>query len=634
MKIIEYSDESSNDNWWNNEAVNKDEGGKGLLGNDSVVNLIASSGGERERECDRDGMNIENDRESCGSSGTLSARKRTIEDAAAGEASGKKKMHAASTSKVGKAKDNGGADASQAARPDTSFNKNSSDKGEDARVVYKYNSKDKGPYVVYVYGSANKDNKMPHPLTIAKLVTNLVGNEVMEIKSIGRGKVLVHTRTAAGANSLISLQLLKDKGYRAFVPTHLVSRAGVIGDIPEEFDDEFLKANMRSACKIVEARRIKRRVASEGEVEYVPTRSVRMVFEGRSLPSHVVLFSTRIQVSPFVPNTNVCFNCFRVGHIGRSCKGSGRCLHCGKNKHDNSVACDGKNSPTPRCINCGGQHLATSFSCPEVVMHRSAVTLAATENISISDARNRLKANSGASGSSTRSGLRFDYGNFPLLGGRMHSSSTSSPGSEGNIGNHSPYSSVNRFEVLNQGGQHFEEGGFRSYAQSVAAAAGESGSGNRSRRIRLVNTDVQEMDESSEHSGTLRGGNTTCRTATQGSPWPTAHQAEFIYPNGRDGSSRGNGVAYRHEHSYAKNKGECGSSKDLGKELLGFFMVEVLPRLAKGELSGAISILCSFVIKLFAGGGSGAGYDEGFQSQSFHDVGYPEVGAQVGKSTC
>jgi len=54
-----------------------------------------------------------------------------------------------------------------------------------------------------------------------------------------------------------------------------------------------------------------------------------------------------------------------------------------------------KNFPLPKCINCGGNHLATSHECEEVIKHKMVehkmVTLASAENISIVDAKRFIR---------------------------------------------------------------------------------------------------------------------------------------------------------------------------------------------------------------------------------------------------
>jgi len=59
-----------------------------------------------------------------------------------------------------------------------------------------------------------------------------------------------------------------------------------------------------------------------------------------------------------------------------------RCLHYGGAVHDSSEDCVQQQS-SPTCINCNGDHLASSHDCPKLLTHKMALSLAATENISV-----------------------------------------------------------------------------------------------------------------------------------------------------------------------------------------------------------------------------------------------------------
>jgi len=102
------------------------------------------------------------------------------------------------------------------------------------------------------------------------------------------------------------------------------------------------------------------------EIHYVPSRTVCIKFAGQSLPRFIYLFNCRYSVHPFIPKTRICFSCFRVGHLSKTCKSRPRCLYCGEAAYDSSEACAQKQS-LPKCINCNGDYLATSHDCSKVL---------------------------------------------------------------------------------------------------------------------------------------------------------------------------------------------------------------------------------------------------------------------------
>jgi len=123
----------------------------------------------------------------------------------------------------------------------------------------------------------------------------------------------------------------------------------------------------------------------DNETRYVPSRTICLKFAGQALPRFIYLFNCRYSIYPFIPKTKICFSCFRVGHLSKACKSRPRCLYCGEAAHDSSEECAHKQSSSIR-INCSGDHLATSHDCLKVTTHKMALSLAATENISLTEA--------------------------------------------------------------------------------------------------------------------------------------------------------------------------------------------------------------------------------------------------------
>jgi len=142
-------------------------------------------------------------------------------------------------------------------------------------------------------------------------------------------------------------------------------------------------------CKVVEVRRLNRRIRINSEVKYVPSHTVCLKFAGQLLPRYIFFCRTRHEVYPFIPKVQICFSCYRIGHISKVCKSKPRCLFCGDDVHEDKESCPNKNRD-PRCVNCQGEHLATSHSCLVVPRHKLILSLAATENIPIVEAKRRI----------------------------------------------------------------------------------------------------------------------------------------------------------------------------------------------------------------------------------------------------
>jgi len=173
-----------------------------------------------------------------------------------------------------------------------------------------------------------------------------------------------------------------------------------------------------SSSKILEIHRLNKRIKVGDDYQYVLSRTICVKFADQSLPPFIYFFNCRYPVYPFVPKARICYACFRIGHLRKTCKSKPRCLFCGEPAHESSGDCPNKLS-SPRCLNCGGNHLATSHDCPEVIKHKMVLSLAANENISYQDAKRSVNSSSSFPSSSFSSHLssdpRFDFRNFPLL---------------------------------------------------------------------------------------------------------------------------------------------------------------------------------------------------------------------------
>ncbi|KYN27586.1 hypothetical protein ALC57_03021, partial [Trachymyrmex cornetzi] len=133
-------------------------------------------------------------------------------------------------------------------------------------------------------------------------------------------------------------------------------RTGVIRDIPVDIDDEIVKRYLVSQNKIIEVNRLMRQTIKDGKSELIPSKFLCIKFSGQMLPKYVSLFHTRHAVSTFIPKVRICYNCFRAGHISKSCRSNARCVRYGEPPHANSQECSMQDVP-PRCINCNGSHL-------------------------------------------------------------------------------------------------------------------------------------------------------------------------------------------------------------------------------------------------------------------------------------
>lgn len=67
-----------------------------------------------------------------------------------------------------------------------------------------------------------------------------------------------------------------------------------------------------------------------------------------------------------------CKNCQLIGHTSRFCFHQYRCIKCTDSHSPGKGQCkldNGNNKLAPKCVNCLGEHIASSYNCPYIKKH-------------------------------------------------------------------------------------------------------------------------------------------------------------------------------------------------------------------------------------------------------------------------
>lgn len=486
---------------------------------------------------------------------------------------------------------------------------------------YKYSDKDKAPFVVYIYTKNNSNSEAAHPLLVSKLIANIAFNDIIELKKIGKGKIMTELKSAKAANNLVSSDLLDSNNLKAFIPAYRTLRTGIVKDVPPSISVEAIhKAMEAPTFKILEVKRFNRRIQEEGQTKTVPSSTICVKFAGQFLPKHVYIFKTRHEVTPFIPKTKVCYRCFRVGHISASCRSSERCLKCGQNKHAEESSCPATGK-SPTCINCKGEHLATSPNCPIAARQGAIASLAAINNIPLFEARKMINQSHYSPSSFNSSPIhsssqdtytnnncsypqlnrdpRLDFQNFPFL----HSNPTTNQNVRNSYAQ--PLFQHNRFEVLNSDEEPSAPSGPSSGSYANAAASRRhSPNDNRignpahsSNRRSFTQADSRPAYEERAMEGTSPHPSPFfSRTGPQVDPGRPLH----LNPNGRTPSLSSNGVAFdKGNNSGASSTGDIPYCKDFVKDISNFFFQNLLPLFLRGEYSTVFDTSLKFIFNYF-----------------------------------
>jgi len=96
-------------------------------------------------------------------------------------------------------------------------------------------------------------------------------------------------KSAKAANSLVQNPKLEKENLKAFIPTYRTVRFGIVKDIPQYFDKAELLQFFDAPYKVIEVKRLNRRLRINGETKYVPSRTICLKFAGQILSKYVYL---------------------------------------------------------------------------------------------------------------------------------------------------------------------------------------------------------------------------------------------------------------------------------------------------------------------------------------------------------
>ena len=168
-------------------------------------------------------------------------------------------------------------------------------------------------------------------------------------------------------------------------------KTGVISPVSKNIDlDDLLQfikikssnINQNQQTKIKSIHRLNRKVNNEWE----PSLSIKILFEGEALPDAVTILHSYYRVRPYVGEPLQCYNCQRLGHTAKNCKGKERCLLCSGNH--NKKDCD--RATNQLCANCKGGHRANSNECPHYKTATEIEKVRANRNMSYHEAKTEV----------------------------------------------------------------------------------------------------------------------------------------------------------------------------------------------------------------------------------------------------
>lgn len=248
----------------------------------------------------------------------------------------------------------------------------------------KYKVSDKGPFYVFVeHTDKNLGKLFPMRVGYYLRLNNEFRKSILDIKVVGKNRVKVIVDSFSAANQMINNELLTKNGLIAYIPKFYTQKKGLIRMVDTFFSDEFLLGHIESEKKVLEIKRLERKVIdNEGKEKIVKRQLVVLSFQGNSIPQCVRINGVNFPVEPYIHPVVQCRVCLRYGHISKLCKNTETCCKkCGEVHKENE--CD----DVVRCIYCKtSDHPTISRQCPVYLKQRRIKERMAMQNLSFKEA--------------------------------------------------------------------------------------------------------------------------------------------------------------------------------------------------------------------------------------------------------
>ena len=140
-----------------------------------------------------------------------------------------------------------------------------------------------------------------------------------------------------------------------YLPNKDKYKIGVIWPVSGNTDLDRVKEMVAQQYKIYSIERLKKNTSENG---WVPSSTLKLVFEEPELPKEIILGHSYYRVQPYVSMPLQCYRCQRIGHTAKGCRAKIRCMVC-SGEHVKEVC----TANEEKCANCGGNHKANAKGC-------------------------------------------------------------------------------------------------------------------------------------------------------------------------------------------------------------------------------------------------------------------------------
>lgn len=255
----------------------------------------------------------------------------------------------------------------------------------NTQTAYTYDDTDTGPYRVLVELLDTKEDSISiNKLSFGKILTKVkeYKQNVINVKPLGKKKLMVHIKTAQAANQMQADQSLRQQNYNVYIPKHFLTVSGVISGVPLEMTVEEIKESISSTVPVLDVTRLHR--YENGNK--IPVTRVGVTFRSHQLPREVRMFCCTNRVQPFASKAVFCQKCLRYNHRTQNCRSRQRCEKCSLSHEEEGY---GNCQKPVKCLHCKteGKHQTGDYACPERTRQNNLKLIMAKTNLTMIEAR-------------------------------------------------------------------------------------------------------------------------------------------------------------------------------------------------------------------------------------------------------
>lgn len=263
-----------------------------------------------------------------------------------------------------------------------------------ASGLREYSNNDIGPFIVHISKEVT-DPAATTSIRAIKIGQLLVNNCIKDItqdgvKKVGRNRISVEFTSAESANNFLKNPVIQNNNFSATIPTYNCSRMGLVRNVPADISMEVFAESIevpQGFGMILKARRLNRKNRTDSGVEWIPTNSVVLTFQGQKLPERIYSFHNSLPIELYQLPTIQCLKCCRFGHVRDQCRSKPRCFRCAQSHTGDECSVV---EPSATCIFCSRTHFATYKNCSEHIRQQNIKNLMSKESISFQEASLRF----------------------------------------------------------------------------------------------------------------------------------------------------------------------------------------------------------------------------------------------------